>query len=57
MIVGLATGVELGDHDVKHLSSKQRHRRHPQRRSVDHGLPTFTPLVGRHAGRRFFNAH
>jgi hypothetical protein len=30
MIVGLATGVELGDHDVQHLSSKQQRRRDPK---------------------------
>ncbi len=32
VVIGSATGMELGDHDLQHLSRKQQHGRHAQRR-------------------------
>ena len=40
VVICVATGVELGDHDVQNLSSKEQRGRHAQRRAIDHGSPT-----------------
>jgi hypothetical protein len=48
VVIGVATGVELGDHDVQNLSRKQQPGRHAQRRAIDHGSPTLTALVVGH---------
>ena len=48
VVIGVPTGVELGDHDVQKLSREQQRGRQAQRRAIDHGSPTFTALVGRH---------
>jgi hypothetical protein len=39
MVISSATGMELGDHDVQHLSRKKQRGRYAQRRAIDHGSP------------------